>query len=64
MSDKTDNKIISVPQQVFDQFLKELGTQKVSEEVIGCLKKTLMDEGRVSVEELKAALFSNGNIKT
>lgn len=64
MSDKTDNKIISVPQQVFDQFLKELGTQKVSEEVIGRLKKTLMDEGRVSVEELKAALFSNGNIKT
>ncbi|MGB3988462.1 MAG: hypothetical protein WBK67_02085 [Minisyncoccales bacterium] len=64
MSDKTDNKIISVPQQVFDQFLKELGTQKVSEEVIGRLKKTLMDEGRVSVEVLKAALFSDGNIKT
>jgi len=64
MSDKTDNKIISVPQQVFDQFLKELGTQKVSEEVIGRLKKTLMDEGRVSVEALKAALFSDGNIKT
>ncbi len=64
MSEKTDNKIISVPQQVFDQFLKELGTQKVSEEVIGRLKKTLMDEGRVSVEVLKAALFSDGNIKT
>ena len=63
MTEENNNKIISVPQQVFDQFLKELGTQKVPEEVIGRLKKTLMDEGRVSVESLKAALFSDGNIK-
>jgi len=64
MTEENNNKIISVPQQVFDQFLKELGNQKVSEEVIGRLKKTLIDEGRVSVEALKTALFSDGNIKT
>ena len=42
-----------------DQFLKELGTQKVSEEVIARFKKTLIDEGLISVEALKAALFSD-----
>lgn len=56
-----DNKILNVPQQVFEQFLKELETQKVSEEVIVRLRKTLVDNEQISVEALKMALFSNDN---
>lgn len=63
MTEKSESKIISVPQQVFDQFLKELGAQKVSEEIIERLRKTLMENERVSVEALRMALFSNDNIK-
>lgn len=63
MSEKQESKITSVPQQVFDQFLKELEEQKVPEEVIERLRKTLIENGRVSVEALKTALFSNDNIK-
>ena len=61
MTKKTDNKILSVPQQVFDQFLKELETQKVPEELVARLRKTLVDNDQISVEALKAALFSNDN---
>lgn len=55
---------MNVPQQVFDQFLKELETQKVSEEVIERLKKVLMENENISSEALKAALFSGDNYKT
>lgn len=61
MMKNTDNKIISVPQQIFDQFLKELETQKVPEEVIARLRKTLVENGQISVEALKTALFANDN---
>jgi hypothetical protein len=61
MTENTDNKIISVPQQIFDQFLKELETQKVSEEIIARLRKTLVENGQISVEALKIALFANDN---
>jgi len=54
-------KIPSVPQQVFEQFLKELETRKVPEEVIARLRKTLIESGQISVEALKTALFSNDN---
>lgn len=57
-----DSKILSVPQQVFEQFLKELETQKVPEEVIERLRKTLVDNGQISVEALKESLFSNDNV--
>lgn len=61
MAKDTDNKIVSVPQQVFDQFLNELKAQKVSEEVIARLRKTLFENEQISVDALKAALFSNDN---
>lgn len=61
MPDKTDNKIISVPQQVFDQFLKELETQKAPEEVVARLRKTLVENEQISVEALKTALFPSDN---
>ena len=57
-----DSKILSVSQQVFEQFLKELETQKVPEEVIVRLRKTLVDNGQISVEALKESLFSNYNV--
>ena len=63
MTEKSESKIISVPQQVFNQFLEELGAQKVSEEVIERLRKTLIENEQVSVEALKIALFSNDNIE-
>jgi len=63
MTEKSESKIISVPQQVFEQFLKELGAQNVSEEVIERLRKTLIENEIVSVEALKIALFSNDNIE-
>ncbi len=61
MAKNADNKIISVPQQIFDQFLKELETQKAPEEVIARLRKTLVKNEQISVESLKAALFSSDN---
>lgn len=61
MTEKTDNKIMNVPQHVFVLFLNELKEQKIPEEVIARLKKTLIDNEQISVEELKAALFSNDN---
>ena len=59
MSQKVDNKIMSVPQQVFDKFLAELVKKKVPEEVIARLRKNLVDDGKVSIETLEAALFPN-----
>ena len=59
MTEYNDNKIMNVPQQVFDQFLKVLKAQKVPEEVVARLKKTLIDNEQISVEALKTALFSN-----
>ena len=59
-----DSKMLSVPQQVFEQFLKELETQKVPEEVIARLRKTLVDNGQISVEALKESLFSNDNVNS
>ena len=56
--------MLSVPQQVFEQFLKELETQKVPEEVIARLRKTLVDNGQISVEALKESLFSNDNVNS
>ncbi len=61
MTENTDNKIVSVPQQIFDQFLKELETQKAPEEVIARLRKTLIENEQISVEALKIALFSGDN---
>lgn len=61
MPDETDNKIISVPQQVFDQFLKELETKKAPEEVVARLRKTLVENEQISIEALKAALFPSDN---
>lgn len=58
---KDTDKIISVPQQIFDQFLTELDTQKVSGEVIARLRKTLVENEQTSVDALKTALFSNDN---
>ncbi|MDD4995072.1 MAG: hypothetical protein PHW53_01215 [Patescibacteria group bacterium] len=57
MANQTDNKIMSVPEQIFDQFLTELGEQKIPEEVIARLRKTLVDNGQISVDALKQALF-------
>jgi hypothetical protein len=59
MTKNNDHKIISLPQQIFDQFIKKLGEQQVPEEVIVRLRKTLVDDEQVSVEALKAALFAN-----
>lgn len=61
MTKNATNKIISVPQQVFDQFLKELEIQKAPEEVIARLRKTLVENEQISVEALKTALFANDN---
>lgn len=58
----TDIKIPSVPQQVFEQFLKELGTQKVPKEVIARLRKNLVENEQISVEALRESLFSNDNV--
>ena len=60
----TDSKTLSVPQQVFEQFLKELETQKVPEEVIVRLKKTLVSNEQISIESLRESLFSNDNVNT
>ncbi len=57
MIKKPDNKIMNVPQQIFDQFLQELEKQKVAEEVLVRLRKTLIDNKQISVEALKTALF-------
>ena len=59
--ERTDDKMMNVPQQVFDQFLKALKEQKVPEEIIARLRKTLIDNEQTSVEALKAALFSDDN---
>lgn len=59
MTKQNDDKIMNVPHQVFDQFLTELKAQKVPEEVVERLKKTLMHNEQISVEALKTALFSN-----
>jgi hypothetical protein len=59
MTEENNKKIINVPQQVFNQFLKELYTQKVPEEVITRLRKTLLETEQISVDKLKTALFSN-----
>ena len=59
MTDNNNNKIMNVPQQVFDLFLKELKEQKVPEVVVARLKKTLIDNEQISVEALMTALFSN-----
>lgn len=59
MTDEKNNKITSVPQQVFNQFLKELEAQKIPEEVISRLRKTLLEDRQISVDKLKTALFSN-----
>jgi hypothetical protein len=59
MTKNNDHKIISLPQQIFDQFIKKLGEQQVPEEVIVRLSKTLVDDEQVSVEALKTALFAN-----
>ena len=61
MTKNTGDKIISVPQQIFDQFLKELETQKVAQEVIVRLRKTIVENGQISVDALKSSLFSNDN---
>jgi len=60
----TDSKTLSVPQQVFEQFLKELGAQKVPEEVIARLRKTLVDNEQISIESLRKSLFSNDSEST
>jgi len=57
-----DGKTLSVPQQIFEQFLEELETQKVPKEVIARLRKNLVDNGQISVEILKESLFSNDNV--
>ena len=61
MLKNTDNKITSLPQQIFEQFLKELEEKKVSQEVVSRLKKTLIDNQQTSVDALKEALFSGDN---
>lgn len=61
MVKQTDNKIMSVPDQIFDQFLTELGEQKIPEEIIVRLKKTLVENGQISIDALKTALFSGSS---
>lgn len=63
MNNEENNKIISVPQQVVGQFLEELKKQNVPEEVVNRLRKTIIEDGKFSVEALKVALFSNDIFK-
>ena len=61
--DEGDDKITSVPQQVVGQFLKELKNQNVPEEVVNRLRKTIIEDGKFSVDALKVALFPNDIFK-
>ncbi len=54
----TKNPEISVPKQVFDQFLKSLGKNGVDTDLIKRLKNTIMKQNKISETDIKTALFT------
>jgi len=56
-----ENKILSVPQRIFETYLIELEKKGVPVDVTARLKSTLFVDNDVSVDALREALFSNGN---
>lgn len=57
MSVPEETKKSDVPTQVFESFLAALEKDGVAQEVIQRLKTTLIEDGKFSDKQLKAALF-------
>jgi alcohol dehydrogenase YqhD (iron-dependent ADH family) len=48
-----------VPTQVFEQFITELETNKVSEEVVSRIRKTLLEQQKFTDSALKSAVLGD-----
>lgn len=57
MDQEKKEEMKSLPQQVFEQFLEELKSQEVPEEMVKRLRKTLIENKQTTVDSVKAALF-------
>lgn len=58
---ESDNPATGVPKQVFEQFLTALEAKAVSADVISRLRKTLLEQGNVSVAAIDEALFPDND---
>jgi len=57
-----NNPVSGVTKQIFEQFLKKLEEEKVATDLIGRLRKTIIERGETSETVIKAAIFSDNNI--
>lgn len=52
-----DNSILEVPRQVFEEFLLQLETTDVPNDVTARLRKTIIEEGKLNQGAIQKAIF-------
>jgi hypothetical protein len=61
-SGEKDPDSAGIPQQIIAKFLDQLTAEKVSPTIVARLKKTLLEDGDISEEALKAALTAKDDV--
>jgi len=56
---KTGQETTGIPEQIIENFLSQLNTEKVSPHIVARLKKTILEENDTSEAAIKAALTAN-----
>ena len=59
----THNGMSDVPTQVFEKFLQALGDADTSVELIDRLRKTLLEDEKLTEGALKKALFAEDSLR-